>query len=51
MENITQDTIETLSEELSSKEKAVAIKEASESLDRVYQYIKRICREKSRMKK
>lgn len=40
MENITQDTIETLSEGLSSEEKAAAIKEASESTDWVYQYIK-----------
>lgn len=42
-ENITQDTIETLAGKLSHEEKAAAIKEAAESTDWVYQYIKQIC--------
>ena len=44
-ENITQDTIETLSGKLSHEEKAAAIKEAAESTDWVYKYIKQICEE------
>ena len=47
MENITQETIETLSDKLSHEEKAAAIKEASESTDWVYQFIKQICEEKA----
>jgi hypothetical protein len=49
-ENVTQDTIEMLSGKLSHEEKAAAIKEASESTDWVYQYIKRICEEKAERK-
>ena len=45
-ENVTQDTIEMLSGKLSHEEKAATIKEASESTDWVYQYIKQICEEK-----
>ena len=47
-ENITQDTIETLSSKLSPEEKTAAIKEASESTDWVYQYIKQICEERTK---
>lgn len=46
-ENITQDTIETLSGKLSCDEKAAAIREAAESTDWVYKYIKQICEDKA----
>lgn len=46
-ENITQDTIETLSGKLSRDEKAAAIREAAESTDWVYKYIKQICEDKA----
>lgn len=46
-EHITQDTIETLSGKLSRDEKAAAIREAAESTDWVYKYIKQICEDKA----
>ena len=44
-DNITQDTIQTLSQRLSKEDKENAIREALESTDWVYREIKKICGE------
>ena len=47
-ENVTQEVIDSLSVRLTAEEKAAALKEAAESTDWVYNYIKKICEEKQK---
>ena len=47
-ENVTQEVIDSLSARLTTEEKAAALKEAAESTDWVYNYIKKICEEKQK---
>lgn len=47
-ENVTQEVIDSLSARLTAEEKAAALKEAAESTDWVYNYIKKICEEKQK---
>lgn len=47
-ENVTQEVIDSLSARLTTEEKAAALKEAAESTDWVYNFIKKICEEKQK---
>ena len=47
-ENVTQEVIDSLSATLTAEEKAAALKEAAESTDWVYNFIKKICEEKQK---
>ena len=48
MTKYKKDVIEYLSERMTSEEKAAALKEAAESTDWVYNYIKKICEDKQK---